>query len=107
MEQEFKKPLLNEALRLARLYWGYTQKELANLVDVSQSVISEVEGGRKSVSMDLLQKYAKALNIKMSNLMLFAETLDDAKPLSRGKLVIASKALEILDGFAPKETSSD
>lgn len=97
------RPLLNEALRLARLYWGYTQAELAEKLGIAQSTISEVEKGKKSVSMNLLEKYSSALDIRMSNLLFFAEELENHVPPSRGKLIVATKVLEILDGIAPKE----
>jgi transcriptional regulator with XRE-family HTH domain len=100
---KIKKPTINEALRLARLYWGYTQAEMADRTGVSQPMISSIEAGSKAVSMELLERYASGLNVRMSNLMFFAEELKD-KPLhSRGKLLVGDKVLELLDAFAPKE----
>ncbi|MEO9969230.1 MAG: helix-turn-helix transcriptional regulator [Hyphomonadaceae bacterium] len=106
MKNKTKRPLVNEALRLARLYWGYNQGQMADLLGVSQSIISEVESASKSVSMDLLEKYSAALNVKMSNLLFFAEELEDVPNPSRGKTIIATKVLEFLDGIAPKEKAS-
>lgn len=107
MKGETKRPLVNEALRLARLYWGYNQGQMAKKLGVSQSIVSEVESASKSVSMDLLEKYSEALNVKMSNLLFFAEELEGVPTPSRGKTIIAKKVLDFLDGIAPKEKVSD
>lgn len=95
--------LINEALRLARLYWGYTQKELSEILNVPQSTVSEIEKGRKPVSMKTLEKYSNALNIRMSKLLFFAEELKDSLPPTRGKLIVANSVLRILDELSPKE----
>ena len=100
---ESKRKMMNDALRLARLYWGYSQAELAAEIDISQSMISEIERGSKSVSMDLLEKYSKGLGVRMSQLMLFAEELDEQPVQNRGKLLIAGKVLKLLEAFAPKD----
>lgn len=103
MSEKAKRPLINEALRLARLYWGYNQSQLSEKLGVSQSVVSEVENASKSVSMDLLERYSQALNVKMSNLLFFAEELESIPNPSRGKTIIAAKVLGFLDEIAPKE----
>lgn len=106
MKSTTKRPLVNEALRIARLYWGYNQGQMAELLGVSQSIVSEIESSSKSVSMDLLEKYSDALEVKMSNLLFFAEELEDLPNPTRGKTIIARKVLEFLDGIAPKEKTS-
>lgn len=103
MTHRSKRPLINEALRVARLYWGYTQSDMASRLEVSQSVVSEIESASKSVSMDMLEKYAGALEVKMSNLLFFAEELEGVPQPTRGKTIIARKVLEFLDGIAPEE----
>ena len=88
-----QRALVNDALRLVRLYWGYSQSELANKLDVSQSLISEIESKNKNVTIDILSKYSIALNIKMSQLLFFAEELVDEKIDRRGKLFVADKVI--------------
>ncbi len=106
MKSATKRPLVNEALRLARLYWGYNQGQMAEMLGVSQSIVSEIEGASKSVSMDLLEKYSATLDVKMSNLLFFAEELEEMPNATRGKTIIAKKVLEFLDGIAPEEKAS-
>lgn len=107
MGENTKRKLINRALRLTRLYWGYNQAEMAERIGVSQSVISEVEGGRKAVSMDLLEGYSNALGVKMSSLLFFSEELQGVPNPTRGKTIIARKALDLLDALSPKEKASN
>jgi transcriptional regulator with XRE-family HTH domain len=98
-----RRPLTNEALRLLRLYIGLSQKDLANTLGVSQSMISEVESGTKSVSMELLERYSDNFNVRMSQLLFFAEELEGEPIKTRGKLIIASHVLSLLEKLSPKE----
>ena len=100
---ELKRPMINDALRLIRLYYGLAQNDLADFLGVSQSMISEIENGSKSVSIDLLEKYSEKLGVRMSQLLFFAEELEKNPAKSKGKLFIASGVLELLETFAPKE----
>ena len=98
-----KRPMINEALRLVRHYWGYTQKDLAETLEVTQSLVSDIENGQKSVSLDLLERYSAALGIRMSQLLFFAEELENEPIQRRGKLFIADKVLRLLDKLKPQE----
>lgn len=95
--------MINNALRILRLYYGMSQSELAHKLDVSQSLISEVERDNKAVTLGLLEKYSQALNIKMSKLLFFAEEMEGEPPATRGKLLIAGKTLALLEKIAPSE----
>ncbi len=97
-----KRPMINEALSIARLYWGYSQSELAERLGVSQSMVSEIERGAKDVSMDMLERYSKALNVRKSQLMFFAEEIEGEPPQRRGKLIVAEKVLRLLSALKPE-----
>lgn len=94
---EQKRPMINEALALARMYWGLSQVEMAEELGVSQAMVSEIERGSKAVSMDMLDRYSLALDVKKSQLMFFAEEIEGHGPVRKGRLIIAQKALQILD----------
>ena len=98
-----KRPLINEALRLVRLYWGLSQIELAEKLSLSQSMISDIERGAKDVSVDVLDRYSENLGIRMSQLLFFAEELNGQPTQKRGKLIIAKRVLELLQNLAPSE----
>jgi len=101
------KPMINDALRLVRLYCGMSQKDLANTVGVSQSLISDIESARKQVSIDLLGRYSSALGIRMSQLLFFAEEINTSPVKNRGKLFIAESVLKILEGLKPHEVAEN
>ncbi|MGJ7041893.1 transcriptional regulator with XRE-family HTH domain [Shinella sp. BE166] len=100
-----RRPMINDALRLLRLYLGLSQKELANVLDISQSMVSEIESGTKSVSMELLERYSENFDVRMSQLLFFAEELEGEPVKTRGKLIIASHVLSLLEKLSPKELS--
>ena len=102
---DVKRPMINDALRLVRLYHGYSQAELAADLDLSQSMISEIERGAKTVSIDVLERYSERLGVRMSQLMFFAEELEVEPAQKRGKLIIANRVLKLLEAFSPKEAS--
>ena len=49
--------MLGSSLRLIRKLYGETAKELANQLGISATYLSEIENGKKKVSLDLIQKY--------------------------------------------------
>ena len=93
--------MLNESLKVLRAYLGMTQAELATKLGLSQSYLSELERGDKEVSIDVLRKYSKELDIPMSSLLFFAESLEGEVPISRKRIFIAGKVLKILKQIAP------
>ncbi len=104
---ELKRPMINDALRLVRLYWGYSQVELAQKLELSQSMISEIERGSKPVSLDVIERYSLKLGIRMSQLLFFAEELEKEPVRHSGKLIVASKVLKLLEKMAPREMANE
>jgi transcriptional regulator with XRE-family HTH domain len=100
---DIKRPMINDALRLLRLYLGLSQKQIATALNISQSMVSEIESGAKPVSMDVLERYSTKLNIRMSQLLFFAEELEGEPLKTRGKLIVANRALKLLDTLSPRE----
>lgn len=92
--------MLNEALRLVRVYHDLTQADVAERVGLSKSYVSEIESGEKKVSLAVLEKYSAALDIPMSSLMLFAERMDKAGKADAIRVYVADKALKMLDWVA-------
>ncbi|OYR18278.1 helix-turn-helix domain-containing protein [Brucella thiophenivorans] len=100
-----KRPMINDAVRLLRLYLGLSQKELATKLEISQSMVSEIESGSKGISMDLLERYSERFDVRMSQLLFFAEELDGQPIPKRGKLIIASGVLSLLEKLSPADVS--
>jgi transcriptional regulator with XRE-family HTH domain len=95
--------MINEALKLIRLYWGKSQAEMAEEISLSQSYLSEIEAGHKEVTLDILKKYSTRLKVPMSSLVLFAEKVEGLPKPTRGRLFIAGKALSLLKKLVPDE----
>lgn len=100
---DVKRPAISDALRLLRLYLGFTQSQIAVQLSLSQSMISEIEKGVKPVSMEVLERYSETFRIRLSQLMFFAEELEGEPVQTRGKLIIANRVLRLLEALAPKE----
>lgn len=89
--------MLNEALRLVRVFHDMSKAELARELRFSRSFITELEGKRKNVTLDTLQRYSDYFDIPVSSLMLFAERTQDADFSDRTHAFVAAKALKMLD----------
>lgn len=98
-----KRVMINDALRLLRLYCGLSQADLAKKLSVSQSMVSDVESGRKSVTMDLLEAYSEAVGVRMSQLLFFAEEIEGQPVTHRGQLIVADKVLKLLEKLKPTD----
>ena len=88
--------MINDALKLVRVFHNLKQKELAKALELSPSYLNEIESGKKQVTMDVLQKYSDFFRIPTSSLLYFAER----KNRHGGKSSvnpIAAKALKMLD----------
>ena len=58
--------LIGKSIRTLREKRGYSQDELAEIMDVHRSTISKVETGKFSISIDYLVKFAWYLNFEIS-----------------------------------------
>lgn len=56
-------------VRQARKDRGWTQEQLAFEAGVKRAYLSEVENGQRNVSLDVVEKLAKALAIDVSTLV--------------------------------------
>ena len=88
--------MINEALKLVRLYHNVKQKDLASGLGLSPSYVNEIESGKKQVTMEVLEKYAQFFSMPISSLLYFAEQKGrhgEKCPVNP----IAAKAIKMLD----------
>lgn len=71
-----QKAMINEALTLSRLYWGYSQRNTVKALGMPQTMASEIERGTKSATLGTLDRYSEALGVKKSQLMFYAEEIE-------------------------------
>ena len=87
---------MGEALRLLRIFNGYKSAELAELLEISQSYVSELENNKKQPTMEILDRYAKVFEMKKSTLFLFAESLETEKNKLDEKQRVAVAGMKLL-----------
>lgn len=83
--------MLNEVLKLVRLYHRMDQKSTAEKLGISPPYLSEIEAGKKPPSLKLLEKYQEVFSLPASSLLLITESLQEGSKKS-----ISGKALKIL-----------
>jgi transcriptional regulator with XRE-family HTH domain len=100
--------MLGKALRLIRVFHDLSQKDLAEKLEISKSYISEIESGKKTPTIDLLNKYSNFFDIPTSSIMFFSENLDLNRDEKTEKLrgCLSSKILAILDFIAERSDRS-
>ncbi|MBC8548114.1 MAG: helix-turn-helix transcriptional regulator [Candidatus Brocadiales bacterium] len=64
---------MNRVLKHLRFFYQKSQSELAKELELSKSYISEIESGKKDITLRVLNKYSKIFNIPTSKLMYFSE----------------------------------
>jgi transcriptional regulator with XRE-family HTH domain len=92
----FGGPMLNEALRLIRVYHDMKQSDVAAKLGVSNSYLSEIEKGRKKPTLDLVEKYSVAFKIPVSSILFFSENLDSTPTFRSARRAVASKVLNLM-----------
>jgi transcriptional regulator with XRE-family HTH domain len=98
--------LLNEALRLVRVYHDLSQTQLCLELGVSNSHLSEIEKGKKQPSLELLGRYSERFNIPVSSLLFFSEQLDSGSTGDKIRVAAAKKILALLNWVEKKDEGS-
>lgn len=63
------KKQLGQKIKELRLKAGYSQEELAARAGLHRTYMSDIERGERNVSVENIEKIAKALGVKSSNLL--------------------------------------
>ena len=75
-KQKSLRQIMAENLRFLRLAAHISQEELAELCDLHRTYISDIERCNRNVSIDNIEKIAKALHITASDLLKERENVD-------------------------------
>jgi transcriptional regulator with XRE-family HTH domain len=98
--------MLNEALKQIRVFHKLKQVELATALGISKSYLSEIESNRKSVSMDLLEKYSNYFSVPSSSLMMFSENMEAARKSDKLRLKCSNKIIKAMEWFSERSEGS-
>ena len=88
--------MLNECLRLFRVFHDKKLIELAEELEISPSYLSEIESGKKQPPIELINKYAKIFKTTPSAILFFAEKLDKNKKRGGLKTSIRDKMVKFM-----------
>nr|WP_295076612.1 helix-turn-helix transcriptional regulator [uncultured Roseateles sp.] len=93
----------HEALRLVRVFHDMNQTTLAERLQISKSYLSEIESGKKQVTLEVLEKYAAIFGMPLSSLLFFSEQVEGGGH-EKVRRVVAGKVVKMLNWMAAKDT---
>ena len=94
--------MLNEALRLIRVFHDVSQKDMAARLRIVPSYLSEIEKGKKEPTLILLKRYSEEFSIPMSSILFFSEHMKDGVASSRLRTAVTGKVVKLLDFIAAR-----
>ena len=92
--------MLGNTLKRLRGIYGYSAKEMSELLGISSSYLSEIENGKKKVSMDLLDRYSELFSLRVSTLVRFSEDYEDAELNNAGQKFITSLMSKVIEAYS-------
>lgn len=100
--------MLNHALKTLRQFEGMTQSELAQKLNISVSHLSEIETGKNTITLEMLNKYANYFEVPVSHLMLFSEQIENESLRSeKVRKFIAKNLLKAMDWVITKDAKKE
>lgn len=94
--------MLNEALRLIRVFHDMKQADAAKALGVSPSYLSEVETGKKKPTLELVEKYAETFRIPASSILYFSENMGQARIVETARTAVAGKIIKLMQFLEAK-----
>lgn len=92
--------MLGNTLKRLRGIYGYSAKEMSELLGISSSYLSEIENGKKKVSMNLLDRYSELFGLRVSTLVRFSEDYEDAELNNAGQEFITSLMSKVIEAYS-------
>lgn len=92
--------MIGDILKKTRLIYGYKAKEMCQLLDISQSYLSEIENNKKEPSLSLLKKYSEIYEIKLSSLILISESYDESISQKKSEQFISRLMIKMINSMS-------
>jgi len=96
-EEEKNSQIINKALKLIRTFHGCSQTDLAEALAVSNSFISEIESGKKNVTLEFLKRFSEHFKIPMSSIILFSEHMEDSGAVRNLRFLASKKIIKLFE----------
>lgn len=77
--------MLGEAIRIARVFQGMSQQDLAKAMDISNGFLSQIESGAREPSQETLRSAGAALGVPVSSLLFFSEQMQSREGISEAE----------------------
>lgn len=84
------------AIKSIRSIYDMRSKQLAENLGISPSYLSEIETGRKTISLQLLNRFSKYFELKPSTVILIAESITEMKETNESKIDSQNKIMKII-----------
>ena len=88
--------MLGSALRCIRVFHDLNQGEAAQQLGISRSYLSEIEGGGKEPTLQLVQRYAEVFKLPASSILFFSENFDRPGTHQGARRLVAGKILALM-----------
>ncbi len=100
--------MINKAIKIFRQYNKMTQSEVADCLSISKSYVSEIESGKKTINMELLEKFAGLYDMPVSSLVFFSESLSKPEHQIPKKFrnFVSDKVLKVLEWKIERENEA-
>ena len=72
---------LGKAIILLRKQRGLAQEKFANDAEIDRRYMSDIENGKRNISIDVIERVAKCLGISVSELFSVAENIDSKRTI--------------------------
>ena len=92
--------MIGDILKRTRTIYGYKASELSELLGISKSYLSEIEN-KKQPSLELLEKYSKIYDMKLSSLILLSENYEEASKSNKGDKFIRNMMIKLIEKMTP------
>ena len=88
--------MIGDTLKRLRSIYGLNANKMRQQLGISNSYLSEIENNKKKPSLELLEKYSKIFDIKVSSLILLSEQMEESAG-DKGQEFIKNLMLKLIN----------
>jgi transcriptional regulator with XRE-family HTH domain len=94
--------MIGSALRCIRIFHDLNQTDAAEKLGISRSYLSEIEGGAKDPTLQLLQRYAGVFRMPASSILFFCENFERPAAKEQARRMVSGKVLSLMRFLAER-----